>query len=77
VDVTTLRVRANQEAVDLGPEPADPHERPVWAAERAAAVMLLAEIVDRDAELLRRAAVGEWVAPGARNLLLDAAQECR
>ena len=44
--------------------------------ERAAAVMLLAEVADRNAELLRHAANGEWVSPAARNLLLDAAQEC-
>jgi hypothetical protein len=42
-----------------------------------AAVMLLAEIVDRDAQLHRNAASGEWVATLARDLLMDAAQECR
>ena len=60
----------------LGPEPADPHERETWAMERAAAVMLLAEVADRNAELLRHAANGECAARGARDLLLDAAQEC-
>ena len=38
--------------------------------------MLLAEIVDRDTQLLRNAASGEWVATLAQVLLLDAAQEC-
>ena len=69
VDITRLRVQVNQEYADLGPEPADPHEREPWAMERAAAVMLLAEIADRNAEVLRHAADGPWVAPAARNLL--------
>jgi hypothetical protein len=45
--------------------------------ERDAAVMLLAEVANRDAELLRNAATGEWVELAARDLVLDAAQECR
>ena len=53
MDTTRLRVQANQDA-DSAPNP-DPHERPPWAAERAAAVMLLAEIADRDSQLLRNA----------------------
>jgi hypothetical protein len=39
-------------------------------------VILLAELAENDAQLLRDAATGEWVHPHARDLLLDAAQEC-
>jgi hypothetical protein len=45
----------------------------MWLAERRGAVVLLAEIVDRDAQLLRTAATGEWVSTAARDLLIDAA----
>jgi hypothetical protein len=76
VDVTNLRVRANQEIADVGTEPADAHERDQWREERRGAVVLLAKIVDRDAQLLRNAATGEWVSTAARDLLIDAAQEC-
>ena len=77
MDVTNLRVRANQEIADLGPEPGDPSENAMWREERRrGAVALLAEVADRNAELLRQAATGEWVAIAARDLLLDAAQEC-
>lgn len=77
MDVSELRMRAATEAVELGSGPADPREREVWQMERHAAVVLLAELADRDAQVLRHAANGEWVHPAARNLLLDAAQECR
>jgi hypothetical protein len=54
-------VRANQELADLGPEPADAHEHALWVEERRGAVILLAELADNDAQLLRDAATGEWV----------------
>jgi hypothetical protein len=76
VDVNTIRIRAHQEFSDLGPEPHDPRDRGVWQVERRGAVLLLAALADYDAEPLRRASVGEWVASGARQLLLDAASEC-
>jgi len=48
----------------------------MWREERRGAVLLLAALADHDAERLCRAATREWVAAGARDLLLDAAQEC-
>ena len=72
-----LRIRASREAADLGPEPRDASERSLWDAKRQRAAMLLSEIADRNSDLLRRAATGEWVEIAARDLLLDAAQECR
>ena len=38
--------------------------------------MLLTNVADGKAQVLRDAAIGEWVHPAARDLLLDAAQEC-
>ena len=38
--------------------------------------MLLTNVADGKAQGLRDAAIGEWVHPAARDLLLDAAQEC-
>jgi hypothetical protein len=61
VDVTDLRVRANRELADLGPEPDDPHDHALWVEERRGAVILLAELADNDSQLLRDAATGEWV----------------
>jgi hypothetical protein len=49
MDVSELRIRAATEAVELGSGPADPREREVWQMERHAAVVLLAELADRDA----------------------------
>jgi anti-sigma factor RsiW len=69
-------MRANQEDLDLGPPPADPHEHAMWVEERRAAVELLAELANRDPDALRRASIGEWVRSASRGLLLDAAQEC-
>jgi hypothetical protein len=74
VDITVLRVRANRESSDLGPEPGDPHERDEWFAERHDAVTLLAQLANRDADVLRRASIGEWVPAASRDLLLDAAK---
>jgi hypothetical protein len=75
VDVTALRIRANQKIIDLGPEPGDAHDAAMWREERRGAVVLLAELADNDTELLRQAATGEWVEIAARDLLLDAAAE--
>jgi hypothetical protein len=75
-----LRARARQDADELGPKPEDPRELRLWTEERRGAVVLLALLADRDAALLRRAALevaGEWVDPVTRDLLLDATQECR
>jgi hypothetical protein len=75
-----LRDRAINEAAMLGPEPADPPRLRLWRDARRSAVLLLSFLADRDAPLLRRAALamaGEWVDPVARNLLLDAADTCR
>jgi hypothetical protein len=75
-----LRDRAINEAAMLGPEPADPPRLRLWRDARRSAVLLLSLLGDRDAPLLRRAALavaGEWVDPVARDLLLDAAESCR
>ena len=73
-----LRTRALQEAIDLGPRPDASSDRS-WHELRRGSVILLSYLADRDAALLRRAAIkidGEWVDPVAQDLLLDAAQEC-
>jgi hypothetical protein len=75
-----LRDRAINEAAMLGPEPEDPPRLRLWRDARRSAVLLLSLLGDRDAPLLRRAALavaGEWVDPVARDLLLDAAESCR
>ena len=64
IDVSELRIRAATEAVELGSGPADPREREVWQMERHAAVVLLAELADRDAQVLRHAANGRMGPPG-------------
>jgi hypothetical protein len=69
MDVTSLRVKANQENVDLGPPPANPREHEMWREERHGAVLRPAALADHDAEDLRRAASGEWVSTGARRKL--------
>jgi len=76
MDRRDLRIRANQEFADLGPAPVDPDAFEVWVKERGVAVVLLAELADRNAQVLRDAAIGEWIHPAARDLLLDAAAEC-
>jgi hypothetical protein len=76
VHITILRVRANREASDLGPEPVDPTEHATWTEVRRTAVALLADLANRDPDALRRASIGEWVPHASRGLLLDAAQEC-
>jgi len=76
VDRHDLRIRANQALADLGPEPVDPDQHDIWVQERRGAVMLLTNVADGKAQGLRDAAIGEWVHPAARDLLLDAAQEC-
>jgi hypothetical protein len=75
VDVTNLRIRANRDAIELGPNPADPHDRVTWGAERYGAAVILATLADHDRELLRRVAADELVSTGARDLLLAAAQD--
>jgi len=75
VDITRLRVRANREMADLGPEPADSHEHDRWLTERHDAVTLLAQLATNDADALRRASIGEWVPAASRDLLLDAAEK--
>jgi|RhiMethySRZTD1v2_1073278.scaffolds.fasta_scaffold70497_1 hypothetical protein len=76
MDRRDLRIRANQEVADLEPEPVDPDAFDVWVKERRAAVVRLAELADRNAQVLRDAAIGEWIHAAARDLLLDAAAEC-
>jgi len=71
-----VQVVANQEVADLEPEPVDPDAFDVWVKERRAAVVRLAELADRNAQVLRDAAIGEWIHAAARDLLLDAAAEC-
>ena len=73
-----LRARAVEEVAELGPEPADPHDRALWAEERRGACVLLAAFAEWDASLCRRAELepAEWADPVVRGLLLDAAQEC-
>jgi len=63
MDVHELRERAAEEVAELGPIPADPREREMWAIERRGAVVLLAGLADWDAALLKRAGLGvasEW-----------------
>jgi hypothetical protein len=74
-----LRARAIAQADELGPEPVDPLDVRLWREERRGAVLLLALLADRDASLLRHAALEsalEWIDPVARDLLLDAVGEC-
>jgi hypothetical protein len=73
MDVMDLRVRANRENVDLGAPPANAPEHELWREERRSP-LAAGRHRDHDAELLRRAATGEWVTPAARDLLLDAAR---
>jgi hypothetical protein len=70
--------RVNQEIADLGPAPADPRERAMWAEERRGACVLLAGLADWRGPVLRRAALelGELTDTAVVRLLLDAAQEC-
>ena len=77
VDRGDLRIRASQEFADLGPEPVDPDGYALWAEARRFAVARLAALAERNAQRLRDAAIGEWVHPAARDLLLNAASECR
>jgi len=79
MDVHELRERAAEEAAELGPIPADPREREMWALERCGAVVLLAGLADWDAALFKRAALAvasEWTNRRACGLLMDTAQEC-
>ena len=72
---SALRVRARQEADELGPEPPG-GEAELWREERWGAVVLLAGLADEVPELLRRAAsevAAEWTDREAARLLLDAA----
>jgi hypothetical protein len=77
VEPSDLRERAREEAIELGPEPVDRHERALWSEERRGALILLSALADYDPVLLRRAAlaVAEDLAdPLARTLLLEAAE---
>jgi hypothetical protein len=47
--------RERAEVGELGPIPADPREREMWAMERRGAIVLLAGLADWDAALLKRA----------------------
>jgi hypothetical protein len=58
MDANELRNRAQAEILELGPEPADPRDREVWQMERHGAVVLLAGLADRDASMLKPAALG-------------------
>lgn len=75
---TELRARARAELYEVGPEPADTHERALWVEERRFACVLLADLADRHGPVLRRAALelGELTDTAVVRLLLDAAQEC-
>ena len=77
MNVPELRVRADAEIVELGREPADPRECATWMEGRRGVVMLLASLADHDAQRLRAAARSHQVATAARDLLLEAALECR
>jgi hypothetical protein len=72
--VAQLRARAEQQTVELGPRPRNPHEETVWEDEWRGAAVLLAALGRWDRARLRLAAVSESGA--ARQLLLDAADEC-
>jgi hypothetical protein len=76
MDAFSLRSRARSEALELGPEPSDPHERKLWFEDRRGAVVLLAALADWNATLCRRAAFdyAHWE-PFVQRLLLDAAEE--
>jgi len=39
-------------------------------------VISLTELAHRDTLLLKEASTGDWLEPSARDLLLEAAQEC-
>ena len=74
-----LRAHAIDKAIALGPKPADGLGVQQWTEERRCTVMVLSYLADRDAALLRRAALeiaGDWADPVTQDLLLDAAQEC-
>jgi hypothetical protein len=75
MDASELRVRAREEADELGPQPPGT-EADLWREERWGAVVLLAGLADDDAELLRQAAnqvAAEWADGEAARLLLDSA----
>jgi hypothetical protein len=77
VDAGELRARAQDEAEELGPEPADPRGRWQCDEEWRGAVELLAALASYDAAALRQAALD--VAENldkrtARALFLDAAE---
>lgn len=77
MNAADLRVHAEQEAEELGPEPNDPKDRALWLEEKRGAVELLAGLEDWNAPLLRRAALrvaSEWSNTSATELLLDAAR---
>ena len=77
MDRNDVRIRANQAVADLGPEPVDPDLHDNWVQERRQAVLLLAYVANRKPQVLRDAAIGAWVYPAARDLLLDAVHECQ
>src|SRR5262249_39577793 len=76
VDVDELRERARRENAELGPLPITARDREVWIEERRGAVALMAALADYSRERLRLAATSEWLEPGARQLLLDAGEQC-
>src|SRR5262245_15702470 len=76
MEIVELRTCAKAEVLELGPRPIEPREHEVWVAERRCSMALLADLADRDRDLLRRAATGDWVTTEVRDLLLAAANEC-
>ena len=76
MDMRALRIRTNREIADLARNRRTCTNVRCGTRNVYAAVILLAELADHDAELLRRTATGVWVSTAARDLLLDAAQEC-
>ena len=72
--VAMLGERARQQTAEIGPRPRNPHEEAVWEEEWRGAAVLLAVVGQWDGARLRLTATSESGA--ARQLLLDAADEC-
>ena len=77
MDVPDLRVQANQEHLVLGDPPGNAREHEMRREEGRGAVLLLAALANHDGDELRGPAATEWVAPGACDLLIAAAEDCR
>jgi hypothetical protein len=75
-----LRARAVDEVYDLGLAPRDPRDRERWNDQRRGAVAFLTRLADGNRTLLITAslmAAAEWNDRSVRDLLSDAAQQCR